>query len=230
MIRLHQFEISPFCDKIRRCLHVKGQPYEVREVPMRDVPRIRRINPIGKLPCLEHDGRFLADSTEIAEHLEDAYPEPPLYPSDPAQRALCQVFEDWADESLYFYELYLRLGLPHNAKRWIPVLLEHDPAWVARIAAPVLPYMMKRTARAQGIGRKPLAMVLRDLDRHVASLAGLLDEREWLVGDAVSIADISVFAQLHCIRGTDEGAKAIGASPAVTAWMDRTDRTTAPPG
>ena len=80
MIRLHQFATSPFCDKIRRVLHVKGEPYEVVEVPVSETPSVRKLNPKGKLPVLEHDGRVVADSTDIAHYLEEAFPEPALVP------------------------------------------------------------------------------------------------------------------------------------------------------
>ena len=71
MITLHQFEISPFCDKVRRILHWKRQPFTVREVPLsQTVTAVRKVNPAGKLPCLEHDGRFLGDSTDIAYYLD----------------------------------------------------------------------------------------------------------------------------------------------------------------
>ena len=120
---LHQFEISPFCDKIRRVLHLKGQAYEAREVSLLRSPRhLHRENPSGKLPCLEHDGRFVCDSTDIALYLEELFPDPPLLPADPRERALCQLLEDWADESLYFYEMALRFTVPANAKRFVPAL------------------------------------------------------------------------------------------------------------
>ena len=35
MITLYQFEISPFCDKVRRVLHWKKVPYEIVEVPLK---------------------------------------------------------------------------------------------------------------------------------------------------------------------------------------------------
>jgi hypothetical protein len=60
MITLYQFEVSPFCDKIRRVLHWKKQPYEVHEVSLwQALTQLRRLNPAGKLPCLVHDGRFV---------------------------------------------------------------------------------------------------------------------------------------------------------------------------
>ncbi len=231
MIRLHQFEISPFCDKIRRTLQVKGQAYEIVEVPVsQSFRRIPRINPIGKLPTLEHDGRFVADSTDIARYLEDVFPEPRLIPAAPRERALCHVLEDWADESLYFYEMTLRFTIPHNARRFVPKLLAHDPGWLAALGGLFLPRLLRRTTRSQGVGRKPRAMLLRDVERHVEAVEGLLGEGDWLVGSALTLADLSVFAQLACIQATDEGRTVVEAHPAVGAWLGRVDAASRAPG
>jgi glutathione S-transferase len=228
MLVLHQFEISPFCDKIRRMLHVKGVEYEIREVPLAQALRVRRINPAGKLPCLEHDGRFVADSTDIAWYLERAFPEPPLLPADPAERALCHVFEDWADESLYFYEMRLRFTLPHNARRWIPRLVHADGALVRALAPHLVPRAMRRTTRAQGVGRKTTDQVLADVERHVAALDAWLRDRDWLVGGALSLADLAVFAQLACVRGADEGGEIVAHHDRVATWLERVDEASGP--
>lgn len=89
MIALHQFEISPYCDKIRRVLHVKRQPYTVVEVPLTRAASIAKKNPARKLPLLEHDGVIVADSTDIAHYLERVFPEPALVPKDARLAALC---------------------------------------------------------------------------------------------------------------------------------------------
>ncbi len=228
MLTLYQFEVSPFCDKARRVLHWKRQPYEVHEVTLwQALTQVRRLNPAGKLPCLEHDGRLIADSSEIALYLEERFPTPPLLPADPQQRALCHVLEDWADESLYFYEMQLRFGTKENAKRWLPVLAAHDAAPFRALAKFILPRTLGAQLRGQGIGRKPIATVLADLERHVRAVATLLDGRDFLVGDALTLADISVFAQLFCIRGSSEGAVAIEKEPSVVRWMNRIDEATA---
>lgn len=227
MLRLWQYEISPYCDKIRRALNWKGLEYEVKEVPVSGTLGVKKVNPAGKLPCLEHDGRFVGDSTDIAYYLEERFPEPPLLPRDPELRARCHVLEDWADESLYFYEMRLRFTVPHNAERFIPKLTEHDPAWVRSLARFVVPPMMRGVLSRQGLGRKSLDAVVRDVERHVDALAGLLGERDWLVGDALTLADLAVFAQLSCIRATDEGGKLVEARPAVAAWLSRVDAATA---
>jgi glutathione S-transferase len=227
MITLYQFEISPFCDKIRRVLHLKQVPYRAVEVPLLDsATTYRRVNPIGKVPAIDDGGRIVADSTEIARYLDEKYPSPPLYPASPRDRALCHVLEDWADESLYFYEVRMRFGFARNARRTIDRLTAREPAAVRRLAPLVVPAMMRRFAGSQGIGRKPEAMVLAEAERHVDAVAALLEGGSFLAGGALSIADISVFAQLDCIRSTEEGGPMIAARPAVAAWMDRIDQAT----
>jgi glutathione S-transferase len=229
MITLYQFEVSPFCDKVRRFLNVKRVPYRIEEVPpSKALSVVRKLNPAGKLPCLTDDGRFVADSTDIAYYLEERHPEPRLIPDEPRARALCHVLEDWADESLYFYELRLRFTLPHNARRFIPMLVKYESALVRRVAPLAIPALMRRTAAGQGVGRKPLEVLLRDVERHVDAVAGLLGDGPWLLGERLTLADLSVFAQLSCIAATDEGTGLVAARPSVRAWLERVERETAP--
>jgi len=230
MITLYQFELSPFCDKVRRVMHYKGVEYRVEEVPVATASlRIKRVNPIGKVPVLEHDGQRLADSTHIARYLEEKFPSPPIYPKDPRDRALAHVLEEWADESLYFYEVRLRFTFRANAKAWTQKLLAKEPGLIKAMAPLAIPRHFKAILVPQGIGRKPEAMVLKELDEHLAATAELLRGRSWLVGEALSIADIAMVSQLHALNGTQEGAEAIARQPAVATWLARVEAATAKP-
>jgi glutathione S-transferase len=230
VIDLYQFEISPFCDKVRRILHVKGLPYRTHDISMQAaVTQSSKVNPTGKLPALRDGDRSIGDSTDIALYLESTYPDPALLPSDPRRRALVLALEDWADESLYFYEIYLRFAVGRNAEKWVPVLTAGDSDLVQRAARIVIPRHMKGILAKQGLGRKSYEQVLRDMERHADTMVGLLEEGPWLVGDRLTLADIAVFAQWFCIRGAAEGAKAVAARPVLAAWMDRVDEATAAP-
>lgn len=220
MLTLHQFEVSPYCDKVRRVLHVKGQPYRAVEVSLLGSGKV---SPTRKLPCIEHEGRLVDDSTQIVHYLEERFPEPPLIPKDPRQRALCHFFEDWADESLYFYDLAIHFALKENAKRRIGHLVEHETGVGRWLFTRLGPGMMRYLAWTQGAGRRSREVLLADLERHVASVSDWLDEGPWLVGDALSLADIAVFVQLHAIRVAEVGAEAIERYPRVGAWMVRVD-------
>lgn len=227
MYKLYQFEISPFCDKIRRALRYKKIPFEVVDVAVTTAPLVvRRLHGAGKLPCLDMDGRLVADSTDIAEALEDAHPEPRLYPSDPRERALAHVLEDWADESLYFYEIRMGWGDRGVRRGLLPRLLAHDPAPLAALAKLVVPLALRRTASSQGIGRKSNEAVTRDVRRHVTALDAMLEGRPFLVGEALTIADLAVFAQLVCVQRAPEAARLIEAARHVTGWLERVDAAT----
>ncbi|MFZ5757131.1 MAG: glutathione S-transferase family protein [Pseudomonadota bacterium] len=231
MITLYQYELSPFCDKVRRVLRAKGVPFQVQEITILDTLRGRpkALSPAAKLPVLDLEGERIADSTDICWLLEARFPEPRLVPADPRDQALMHFFEDWADESLYFYEMHLRFTLPHNAERWVPVAAAHDNNLIKRIAATAMPRAMLRTTRAQGTGRKPVTTIKRDLDRHFHMLNQWLEDRDWLVGDSLSLADISVFSQLYCLAGTSEGSDLLRGYENVRAWMRDVDEATSGP-
>lgn len=230
MVVLHQLEMSPFCDKIRRALNWKRVPYETREVPLLEAVTVypRKVNRIGKVPALEVDGEVVADSTDIAYWLEERWPERPLLPRDPVERALCHFLEDWADESLYFYEMRLRFTFAPNRARNLARLLAHDAPAMRPLLSPVAARTVRKQCEAQGVGRKPEEMVLRDVARHLDALAAWLAGKTWLVGAALSLADLAVYAQLHCIDDSVEGQALVAKRPAVVAWMARVAEATAP--
>lgn len=60
-----------------------------------------RLNPRGQVPVLVDGDTVVCDSTVILEYLEDAYPQPPLMPHEPAGRAQVRKWEAWADEVLF---------------------------------------------------------------------------------------------------------------------------------
>jgi glutathione S-transferase len=228
-LRLFQIEMSPFCDKVRRILHWKRQAYQVTNLKLLEtLTRLPRMNPVGKVPTLDHDGTVISDSTDIAHYLEQRFPEPRLLPRAPDQRALCHLLEDWADESLYFYEARLRFTFTKNVARTAEVLLENEHGLMKRLGGVAARRSMNSILAKQGIGRKSEEAVLRDVQRHAEAIAGWLGARDWLVGEALTLADISVFVQLACIRSTDEGDKILAAQPTVLSWMERVDAATRP--
>jgi glutathione S-transferase len=78
----------PFCARVRIVLAEKGLSYETVEIDLTDRPAwLYDLNPLGKVPVLDEDGWILPESAVIAEYLDERYPEPPLWPEDPGERA-----------------------------------------------------------------------------------------------------------------------------------------------
>ena len=98
----------PYVARVRIVLAEKGIDYEVVDVDLDDRPAwLYEKNPAGRVPVIEEDdGRPLAESAVIMEFLEERYPEPPLLPPDPADRAAVRllIFRD-GDLTAPYYAL-----------------------------------------------------------------------------------------------------------------------------
>ena len=166
------------------------------------------------LPILELDGRAIVDSTAIIAALEERYPEPPLYPSDPEQRRRALELEDFFDEQLgphvrllAFNELIAdpavlrETGLARpSPDRW-----EDAKPWSAPTPAPTPASASAPTTTRRAAAAK--AKVLTALDRLDAELES--GGGEFLVGDELSVADItaaSLFYPLVAPEGSPVAA------------------------
>jgi glutathione S-transferase len=76
-------------------------------------PEVLRINPKRQVPVLIDGDLELFDSTQIFEYLEDAFPQPPLWPRDVAQRARARLLEHQSDE-VFFPHVIRLMGLQHD--------------------------------------------------------------------------------------------------------------------
>jgi len=218
---LHQWDISPFCRKVRKILAHKGVAYRTEEYNGLRARNAAGLSAAGKLPVLDYDGERLQDSSAIFDFLEAKHPAPPLLPRDPQERALALLLEDWADESLYFIEVYLRFEVPEARAKAIELLCAGRPAWERAIFAAVLGPRMRKKLRAQGTGKLTREQVEKSFLDHVGRVDALLGRTGWLVGSACSIADIAVGAQLAEVRRTSHLAPRIEALPRVAEWLAR---------
>jgi glutathione S-transferase len=88
VITLYDADRCPYCARVRIVLAEKGVGHETVVVDLDDRPAwIYEKNPLGKVPVLEEGEFVLPESEVINEYLEERYPEPPLWPADPGERA-----------------------------------------------------------------------------------------------------------------------------------------------
>jgi len=99
VITLYDADRCPYCARVRIVLAEKGLEFEVVEVDLDDRPAwIYEKNPLGRVPVLEEDDFVLAESAVIDEYLDERFPEPPLWPADPGERALGRLLVHRFDE------------------------------------------------------------------------------------------------------------------------------------
>jgi stringent starvation protein A len=92
VITLYDADRCPYCARVRIVLAEKGVEYETVVVDLDDRPAwIYEKNPTGRVPVLEEDTFVLPESAVIDEYLDERYPDPPLLPAGPGERALARV-------------------------------------------------------------------------------------------------------------------------------------------
>jgi len=93
MLTMYDAARCPYCARARIALAEKDIEFESFEIDLGDRPQwIYAKNPTGRVPVIEEDAWILPESSVIMEYLEERYPEPPLLPPDPADRALARVW------------------------------------------------------------------------------------------------------------------------------------------
>jgi glutathione S-transferase len=101
-MKLYNMNLSNFATKSRIAIYDKGLKIEIVAPPGNDLHSAEylKINPLGKIPCLDADGVIIPESEVINEYLEEKFPEKPLLPKSPEARAHVRSFTR-------FHDLYL---------------------------------------------------------------------------------------------------------------------------
>ena len=230
MITLYQFEISPFCDKVRRILNVKRVPYRDRGgAAVEDDLDGAQAEPGGQAALDQRRRPHVADSTDIAYYLDERYPEPRLSPPirTSARSATCsRTGPTRASTST-------RCGCASPCRT---TRAASAGARQARARAGAAHRAAGDAGSAAPHGRQPGHRPEADRDACCATSSATSmpsricsGDNAWLLGDRLTLADIAVFAQLFCIRASDEGG-AWSETARVAAWLDRVAATTAPHG
>lgn len=172
MYRLYHLPLSPFCRKIRLVLAEKKVEVElVVEYPWDRRLDYLRQNPSGKVPMLKADGLVLAESSAIFEYIEEMHPTPALLPESAGDKAEARRLAAWFDDKFH-HEVTVNLLYERINKK----LMKGGYPESSRIKA----------------GAK-------NIKYHLDYMGWLLEQRRWLAGDRLTIADFSAAAQLSCL-------------------------------
>nr|CAD7193665.1 unnamed protein product [Timema douglasi] len=86
--RLYSMNFCPFAQRARIICNVKKIPHDIVNIDLKNKPDwYFKIHPKGLVPALDLEGQILVESLDIAEFLNEKYPDPPLYPADPEKKA-----------------------------------------------------------------------------------------------------------------------------------------------
>jgi glutathione S-transferase len=204
VIYLYRADFSTNCERIALALAHKGLEIQSIVIDYSDRSQVEEVSGQGLVPVIDDDGEIVFDSLGILRHLEERYPDPPLFPADPVRRAEMDVFLGWFNG--------VWKGAPDAIEMEMEMIgeLEHEEPDTQLIAAE---------------GERLTASL--DL------FESLLNGREFLMGDAVSAADFAAYPFLKYGLGRDEDDDELyhrilhthlelgDGNPALRAWIER---------
>jgi glutathione S-transferase len=167
----------------------------------------------GTVPALKMGGRRIQDSRAISRALEEAVPDPPLFPADPQDRLRVEEAERWADEELQ--------QVPRRIVRWLAV---HRPAvrtefarqarmpaprFAAWINAPAARHLARKAGANDAGVRTTIAKLPETLDRIDELIAeGVIG------GEQPNAADYQIATSLRALMDVRDLVPAIRGRPA----------------
>src|SRR5262249_25150430 len=201
---LWQYSFSNFNEKARWALDHKGVRHR-RHSLLPGGPKAMAFWRKGTLPVLDLEGERIMDSTNIIDALESRFPEPPLYPSDPAERKQALELEEFFDEHaghdtrrVYFWE-------QRDDRRGMSEFLAIDqPAGARLFLRAGMPVAWAYIVRSYDFSEEEYQ---RSRDALVAALDRIESERnggDYLVGDGFTVADLAAAALLYPLAWPDE--------------------------
>jgi glutathione S-transferase len=223
MLELYHGLASTCSKKVRMCLYEKGLEFKSHLLNLQKFeqhdPTYLKLNPNGVVPTLVHDGRPIAESTVIIEYLDDAFPEPPLRPQDPYERAQMRLWTKWSDDAAY-----AAVYIPTWDKLSRPVALrlsdEELKKTLSRIPTRERRERWRRVAR-EGFSEKEFEAAYEKMEKTFEKMQVALSEGPWLVGKTYSLADIAMVPFVERMLDLRREALRPARFPAVQDWVKR---------
>jgi glutathione S-transferase len=204
-------------------LHEKGLPFTSHYVDLlkfeQHEPWFVKLNPNGQVPVLVHDGASITESSVINEYLDDVFPEKPLRPADPVERAHMRVWVKFIDEyafpalSMHGWHRMVRRVARAIPKDKFEKLLERIPLKEQRDKW--------ATVAGDSFSQDQLDEATRKIGVFAAKLEQSLTEHEWLAGSSYSLADICAYCLAPSIPMFWPQFCNPEATPKTLAWIER---------
>ncbi len=219
-LKLYDIFWSHFCEKARWCLDTKRLPHTIVRVNPFTRAEVRALGARGDVPVLQDGATVVEGSAAIAAHLEEKWPDPPLLPPDPAERAETLALERRLDAELgpdarrVGYEVALgrtdllkgTLLWSRAPKRWLNPLMLRLLEPRLRRKFTIVPDEVRRS-------RERLHALLPDLQARV-------ERSGHLVGRAFTLADLAAAALMDPLEIVSEFVRD-PRYPPLFAWKRR---------
>lgn len=207
-ILLHQYDTSPFSEKVRVCLGIKGLAWAAVDQPV-IMPKPDLLPLTGgyrRIPVMQIGADIYLDSALIVRELERRFPEPTLFPA--GDRGLGAALALWTDRAMFQAVVAVVFG---GLGDKVPAAFIRD-----REALSGRPFDVAAM-------RAAVPHMTAQLNAQVALIAEQLDDgRAFLTGEKPGLADASAYYNLWFIRSAFPPAAAgFESDPLIAGWMAR---------
>ena len=198
MITLYQFRHSAFCLKTRMALHAKKLGYRTEDIkPGIGQIEIFQLSGQKQLPVIMDDNnQIISDSSNICEYIDKKNQINKLYPEEPMLFAQAKLIEDWADTTMSsLCKKALIKSALDNPKLRSALVPEDIPSSVKGIFDN-LPF--KNLNKISNLVLSNKSNI--EFQKILESLSKAVINKRFLIGDNLTIADISIASQLSLLK------------------------------
>jgi glutathione S-transferase len=198
ILELYHAGLSQASVKVRTTLKEKGLAYKSHylRVPLGEhlSAAYLAINPDGQVPALVHDRNVITESSVINEYLDDAFPEPPLRPASPIERARMRRWSQIVDEHLF--HAIATIGWAFGVG---PILRERGLAEFERSLARITLHSKRQKwlKAYHGFPQEDLDEAREKIVYAVERMERALADHPHLAGATYSLADINVLSSVE---------------------------------
>ena len=194
--RFYAAEVSYFSAKPRPALRYKRVPFdEILPTPQAYREVIRPRTDLSQIPVLvTPDDEVFQDSSVILDELERRFPEPPLYPTTPAQRLLGYVLEIYTDEFLLVPGVHWRWSYPESAAKAMPdfIAASGDATGAGNLATAVQGFMWM-----MGVSAETIPAIEAHTRELLAAFDSHLAVHPYVLGARPSLGDCALIGLLY---------------------------------
>ncbi len=219
--KLYQYNVCPFCWKVKALLHYKKIPYQSIEVHPLNKKEISFSKTYKKVPIyIDRQGKQHDDSTPIMQWIDQEFSENPVFSKEGKVQEEENKWLQWADATLVRSLPPLIYGTMGDALKAFDYITQEEKfSWWQKFSvkysgALVMNMIGKRNAKQLGI-TNPTATVLNHLQTWAQALAG----KDFLGGNKPNGADLAIYGILKSIE-TLPAFSLLEKVPKVLSWYE----------
>ena len=228
MLTLYDHVESPCCQKVRLMMAEKQISFQAVWVDILKGDNLRAsylaLNPKAQVPVLVHEVEgeeiVITESTIICEYLEDSFPERPLFPFKPVERAAARKWALLVDTGIHMPStaaITFTIAFRDELLKMLDTS-EKKEAYLEGVKHPVNREVRKLVLE-QGFESPYFLRALKSFDEMFQMMEAQLERTQWLAGDSFSYSDIAIVPYIKRVLLLDLDEMLVP-YPTILSWFE----------